>query len=304
MKKLAFPAALLAIVLLVAGCGAAGVGGGDQTDVLSNALISLSGTESVRIDANVKVNAKGVNGGESGSASLSGYVSKNDRASLDGSFTYTKDGKPKEMMFGLRLTKEKLYLKLMSDWYMASLKDLKEMADQQAAQSKKDPRTIIERLRTRAALRDISRNAFVGAVSDGPRLDGVETTQWKGTIDPDGVIEMAIKYGGDDASMTDEERAKAKATLAQISKLLEITVVVGKDDGKPRRIVTRFQANEAEMKEIQKAAGEAGTGDYPDQLDVSVKINLSDYDKPFDVDEPEGAKPIEQLLGAFLGTSG
>jgi hypothetical protein len=272
-----------------------------QESLLVNAARSLSGARSVRLDGAAKVAATQRGEQQGGAATIRGGISKG-AVSLAGAVKLdTSDGK-QTLPFGLRMTSQKLYVQLMGAWYSSSTTDLKQRAsaaaDSAAGTDKKSSQSLLEKLRTLMAANDIAAHAFIGEVSHGPELDGSKTWQWQGTLDPEGALAMAAKYGGAKGRLSAAEREKAQTVLQQLAALSSITVVAG-TDGKPRRLEIKLDANKAELAALDKASGEDAGGDLS-ELHASVRFDLTHWNKPVEVVAPSAAKPIEQLLAGML----
>jgi hypothetical protein len=302
MKRLRIGPALLAIALLVPGCGSGDKvsSESDQKNVLAGALISLNEIDSAHFETTLTGEVVAKDGGTF-SARLNGDLGEK-RASLAGTLDFQSHGQSKQSFSGgLRLTSEKLFVGLMNEWYVSSLAELKALGEQRTEKLSESPLSIIERLRARSAIQDIAESAFVGEVSDGPVLDGVETVRWEGTLNPEGVLDMALKYGGENGKLDAAERQRVLAALEVAAKLSTLTVIVGSEDGRPRQVTLSFEADQAELAEIAAAAGETSEANEPEKIDFELQVDVSRYDEEFSVTEPQGAKPMEELLQGIFG---
>ena len=63
---------------------------------------------------------------------------------------------------------------------------------------------------------------------------GSRLVRWEGTISPEGVLDMALKYGGENGKLDAAERQRVLAALEVAAKLSTLTVIVGSEDGRPR----------------------------------------------------------------------
>jgi hypothetical protein len=301
MKRRTIGPALLAIALLVAGCGSGDkVSSADQKDILARALISLNEIDSAHFETTLTGEVVAEDGGTF-SASLNGDLGQK-KASLAGALDLHPTGQGKQSFSGgLRLTSEKLFVGLMNEWYVSSLAELKALGEQRAGKLSESPLSIIDRLRARSAVQDIAESAFVGEVSDGPVLDGVETVSWVGTLNPQGVLDMVLKYGSENGKLDAAERQRVLAALEVAAKLSTLTVIVGSEDGRPRQVTLSFEADQAELAEIAAAAGETSEANEPEKIDFELQVDVSRYDEEFSVTEPQGAKPMEELLQGIFG---
>jgi hypothetical protein len=301
LRTLSHVLAAFASAVLVAGCGSGDKvsSGAEPGDVLANALISLNGVDSAKFDAQVDFSAEGPNGGQ-GSLSLSGQSGKK-KLSLDGKVKLDAQQLKQDLQLGLRVSSEKVFVGLMEKWYVTNLADLRKMAEAQASRASKSPLDIVDRLRARAAIRDIAKTAFVGQVSDGPETDGVATVRWQGTLSPEGLIAVALKYGGDDLALNAEERQQALAVAEELAKLFKMTLLVGSADGRPRQFVATFSADRSQMRKVAAAAGEEVSSTDPTNIDLRLQVDLSNYNEDFTVEEPQNASSLDDLLGDAFG---
>ena len=293
--------AALASALLVAGCGSGEKlsSGAEQGDVLANALISLNGVDSAEFKAQLDVSADGSSGGRA-SLSLSGQ-SGEKKISLDGKVKIDAKELKQDLQLGLRVSSDKFFLGLMEKWYVTNLADLRKVAEAQASRSSRSPLDIVDRLRARAAIQDIAKTAFVGQVSDGPEIDGVASVRWQGTLSPKGVIAVALKYGGDDLRLSANDRRQTLAVAEEFAKLFKMELLVGREDGRPRRFVATFAADRSQMQKVAAAAGETLSSTDPSTIDVRLQVDLSNYNADFTVEEPQNASSFDELLGDVFG---
>jgi len=276
------------LALLAAGCFSVAP---TQQDVLLNAARSLSGTKSVQLDGTVQVSVTQRRRTENWSAELHGGISK-PAVSLAGSVDTGRRTYP----FALRVAARTLYAQLHGTWYSAPLGELKR--ESVAASGKQ--RSLFGKLRTLFAAEDIAAHAFRGTVTRGPELDGAETWQWRGTVDPEGALAMAAKYGGDDAKLTPEKRGETLDVLEQLAHVCRITVVAG-GDGKPRRIELEVEADRQQVAALGRAAREARAVDVG-AVHAKLRLDLTHWNEPVHAAAPPGARPLGQLLsGMFSG---
>jgi hypothetical protein len=287
---------LAPLALLAAGCFSATP---TQQDLLVNAARSLSGTKSVRLDGAVQVSVTRRARTESWSAELHGGVAK-PAISLVGSVGVdTGGGESKTYPFALRLAAKTLYAQINGSWYSASLTDVRrKSAAAASAAADGKPRSLLAKLRTLLAAQDIAKHAFSGTVAQGPELDGKKTWEWQGTVDPEGALAMAAKYGGKKARLTPEKRRQALAVLEQLGRICRITVVAG-SDRKPRRLEITVDADRQQADKLARASGQAAAGDF-DALHARLRLDLSHWNEPVHATAPSGARPLEQLLSGVF----
>jgi hypothetical protein len=300
-RTLSHVLAALASALLVAGCGSGDKlsSGTEQGDVLANALISLNDVDSAKFSTQLDFSAEGPNGGQ-GSLSLSGQSGKK-KISLDGKVKIDAQRLKQDLQLGLRVSSDKFFVGLMEKWYVTDLADLREMAEAQASRASESPLDIVDRLRARAAIHDIANTAFVGQVSDGPETDGVATVRWQGTISPKGLIAIALKYGGDDLTLSANDRQQTLAVAEELAKLFKMELLVGSADGRPRQFVATFSADRSQMQKVAAAAGETLSSTDPHAIDLRLQVDLSNYDEDFTVEEPQNPSSFDELLGDAFG---
>ncbi|MFL5928966.1 MAG: hypothetical protein ACJ77E_18715 [Gaiellaceae bacterium] len=287
---------LAPIAVVAAGCFSATP---TQEDLLVNAARALSGTKSVHVDAAVQVSVtRQTTRTESWSAELRGGIAK-PAMSLAGAVAVDKaGGEPRTYPFALRLAAKTLYAQIKGGWYSASLRDLRrQSAAAASAAAGGKPRSLIAKLRRLRAAQEIAKHAFRGTVTRGPELDGQKTWEWQGTVDPEGAVAMAAKYGGDRATLTPGKRRQAVAALEQLARVCRITVVAG-SDGKPRRLEITVDADRQQAGKLARAAGQAGDADA---VHARLRLDLSHWNEPVEATAPARARPIEQLLKGVVG---
>jgi hypothetical protein len=287
---------LAPLALLAAGCFSATP---TQQDLLVHAARSLSGTKSVRLDGAVQVAVTRRSRTERWSAELHGGIAK-PAISLAGAIDLDKAGGERTTYpFALRLAAKTLYAQVEGSWYSASLGDLRrQSAAAASAVADGKPRSLLAKLRTLLAAQDIAEHAFRGTVTRGPELDGQQTWEWQGTVDAEGALAMAAKYGGDKARLTPKKRKQALAVLEQLGRICRITVVAGSDD-KPRRLEITVDADRQQAGELARAAGKAAAGDVG-AVHARLRVDLSHWNEPVQATAPSGARPLEQLLSGIF----
>lgn len=281
---------LLLLAPAASSCSSAEAGGTapSQRALLVNAARSLSDATSAQFDAVAHVSARQKGKPVGGDARLRGGVSK-DAVSLDGSAKQDKKSFP----FGLRVDGKHLYLNVLGDWYSAGLDNVKRQALKRA-KTLAGPRrrqSLLQKLHTLMAANDIAGHAFAGKVSRGPKLDGADTWQWRGTVNPDGALAMLAKYAPPFA-----KRAQEKRVLELLRKLSTFTVIAG-TDGRPRRVEVRIDASASQVASLAKMPGGTATaaGELS-EVHASMRIDLSRWNEKVEVTAPSGAKPIERLF--------
>jgi len=288
---------LLLLASTASSCSSAEAGGTapSQQALLVNAARSLSGATSVRFDAIAEVSAMQNGKDIGGDASLRGGVARH-AVSLDGSVKVHARAGEETLPFGLRVTGRQLYVNVLGRWYSASLDHVKRQALKRANTAARpgERQSLLRKLHTLMAANDIAGHAFTGEVSRGSKLDGTDTWQWQGTVDPDGALAMLAKYAPP-AKLDAAKRALARRMLEQLAKLSTLTVIAG-TDGRPRRAEVKIDANAAQLASLTQAAGAAAAAGQLSELHASVRIDLSHWNEHVSVTAPSGAKPIEQLF--------
>ena len=81
----------------------------------------------------------------------------------------------------------------------------------------------------------------------------------------------------------------------------EVRALIGRSDDRVVTEVLNIGASQAELAEIATAAGKAsGAGDL-EKISFELQVDLSHYDEEFAVTEPQGAKPMDELLHGIFG---
>jgi hypothetical protein len=125
---------------------------------------------------------------------------------------------------------------------------------------------------------------FTGDVSAGPVVDGVETWQFEGHLNADGLTRFGQRYG----EPTPPEVARK---LSEASRFL---LVVGRDDHLPRRLEFEIKLSAADLKELSDQTGADN---------FQATLELSDFGKPIEIQPPASFEPLdalfEQLFSGF-----
>ena len=299
--------ALLAAVLLASGCGSSSDGdAGDDgavaaeaspaegsADLLARAVTAAQGMTSAHyaLDATVSVKAAGQ------------VVNPQVEMLAQSPFTLHLEGDASETAFtadgsigfaGQTLTgtflagEHELFLNFMGTWYGTKDTGLADAEEQGAAGVTANPQEALDAIRGR--LDDV----LTGNVSEGPESDGVETWRFEGTLNVDGLAELAAELGeAIPAADLDVLRAIAGAS--------KVVVLFGRGDSLPRRFEFSLALSGDEL--AQLGAGATGL-EGVESLNVDVSVDVSDFGKDVSYDAPAEFAPFDELLGQLLGLMG
>lgn len=124
-------------------------------------------------------------------------------------------------------------------------------------------------------IREIFDRFFTGQVVPGPDIDGVETWQFVGHANPDGLAELESPQ-----DLWDNDRAGLK----MLARAVNLSIVAGRDDHLPRRIELTFELSEEEHKQVSAFY----EGDFQgwSRNDIEAKLVLSRFGEPVSYDPP------------------
>jgi hypothetical protein len=184
-----------------------------------------------------------------------------------------------------------LYVRYLGTWYGTKelgLDQFRKQAEQQGGRSSDQA--------FNQAMSSIERNGpkvFSGEVTEGPELAGTSTWQSEGTLNVDGLLQVAREQG---EQVTSEDRA----LLEKVARGIRLTYVVGQDDKLPRQVRLSFDLRPAEF------AG-AGGGNSEDLKQVervraALTVGMSAWGEEVELSPPPRFEPIEKLAERFLGS--
>ncbi len=309
MRRFALPLVLtlLAVVLTASGCGssssnksassgaepAAPSGGSSGADLLSGALTAVQGVKSAHyaLDASVTIKTSG----QSANPQLAVFTKGPITVHFEGdasSKAFTADGSVgfsgQSFAGKLLLGEHEAYLNLLGQWYGSKSFGLADAQTKGAQSTGTDPQAALKQVR------DHFDGVLTGAVSDGPKADGVATTKWEGTLNVDGIAALAKQLGGKEIPAADLDKFRVVATATKI------VTLVGKDDKLPRRFELHIALSGDDLAKL----GATGTFAGVDSLGIDLTVDLSDYGKQVSYNAPAQFQPFNQLLGAFAGLAG
>ena len=117
---------------------------------------------------------------------------------------------------------------------------------------------------------------FTGEVSAGPLTDGVETWQFEGRLNADGLARLGDRYGEPTLPKLNQKFADAS----------HVRLVVGRDDHLPRRLELTVKMSPEDLKELSND----GAANFESTL------VLSDFGKPVEVHAPPSVTPLDELF--------
>jgi hypothetical protein len=276
--------AILALVLLAAGCGQRFDRPGNApaaSDLAADALAALEDAGSAHFVAEMETKAKGAE--LPFSVHVEGDAS---RTALDAEGSVTFGGFTIE---GHVLAGENdVFLEFGGRWYGDETQGIDKVFDEAA---KEHDGQIWNELATPDGLRRNFGQLFEGEVTQGPDIEGVPTWQFEGRIDADGVVEFARRF---DAEPTPEE-AEGFRLVAEASHLV---MVVGQEDQLPRRLELSIELSDEAIEELEDGA--------PLDLDTAESftstLELSGFGKSVEIEAPADVSPLDELFADLFGS--
>lgn len=170
-----------------------------------------------------------------------------------------------------------LYVELLGTWYgtkQYGLRTLRHLARRSNAQQ----------------LWQHADELFEGTISDGPTLDDVDTWEFKGTLDAEGIAKVVAQNG---------ERLTAQQldALRSLQNATKLTVDVGKDDYLVRRADVSIDLDSDALKKLQRTDPRLSG---LTALHVSLGIDLDKWGETVTITPPDSYKPLLGLT-SFLG---
>jgi hypothetical protein len=177
------------------------------------------------------------------------------------------------------------FVQVMDQWYG----DSTGIADELELARKQHDGRVWNELATPDGLRRNFPRLFDGEVTEGPTLDGAATWQFQGKFDATGVVVFAKRIG----ATLDSREQQLFEKVADSSTVL---VVVGQEDQLPRRIEFSVHFSADELQELQ--AGGFSSTDGAENF--SSSLELSDFGKPLNFQQPTDVKPFDQLFAQLF----
>jgi hypothetical protein len=270
---------MLAVVLVAAGCGqrfdASADGAPAPGDLAGDSLAALEAKGSAHFVADMKTTLDGY------SEQAPFYVHAEGDASASALDVDGTVGVGGLSVSGHALADaHHLFVRFMGEWYGE---------DQGLADAFKNAQKTYNGVSpwgdwaTPEGLRKNFGELFAGKVSTGPVTDGVETWEFEGRLNTDGLLRLGRRYG---EPMPPELAEK----LGAASHLL---LIVGRDDHLPRRIAFSVKLSPQDLKDLSND----GAANFESSL------VLSDFGKPVEIHAPATVKPLdalfEQLFSGF-----
>jgi hypothetical protein len=271
---------LVVVVLGAAGCGQRFERGpGDApapADLAADALAALETAGSAHFVADMRTSAGG------GSLPLEFALHAEGDASAqaidaEGSVSFGAGTLRGHVLVGAH----EFYVQFMEQWYGADQGLLDAVAD---AKEEHEGR-VWDELVTPEGLRRNFGELFDGAVDEGPEVEGAATWQFEGRLDPEGVAAFLRRYG---AQPTDREE-ELLGTLADATRFV---LVVGQEDGLPRRVEFSVELSADELQEME----DSGSGAFEGAANFKATLELSEFGKRVEIHAPAGFKPLDELF--------
>lgn len=280
-----FIPALAFLVALVVVLGSAGCGqrferdAGDAPapgDLAADALRALEDAGSAHFVADLKTGPTA----ESESATFTVHLEGDASATAvdaDGSVAFGAFTMNGHLLVG----EHAFFVQVMDQWYG----DSTGVADELELARKQHDGRVWNELATPDGLRRNFPQLFDGEVTEGPTLDGAATWQFQGKFDATGVVAFAKRIG----ATLDPREQQLFEKVADSSTVL---VVVGQEDQLPRRIEFSVHFSADELQELQTGGFSSTDG----AENFSSSLELSDFGKPVNFQQPTDVKPFDQLF--------
>jgi hypothetical protein len=126
---------------------------------------------------------------------------------------------------------------------------------------------------------------FTGDVDAGPEIDGVETWQFDGLANPDGLAQLENAQ-----DLLEGDRTR----LETLARAIHVTLVVGQEDHLPRRIELKLELSQDERDEL----GDFYSGDFQgwSKNNIDAKLVLSRFGEPVSYDPPDKYGSLDTFL--------
>jgi hypothetical protein len=173
------------------------------------------------------------------------------------------------------------FVQVMDQWYG----DNTGIADELETAKQQHEGRVWDELATPEGLRRNFPQLFDGDVTEGPAVDGVATWQFEGKFDAAGFVSFAKRFGA-------APDAREQELFTKVANASTVLLVVGQDDGLPRRIELSVHLSTDELQELQ-ASGYSSTDGAEN---FSSSLELSDFGKRVEFQRPTDVKPLEQLF--------
>jgi hypothetical protein len=274
---------LVALALLIAGCGSAEPGSEDApapADLAADAFAALAEAGSAHYVVDLRVNFDEADGTTApivlhaeGDASASAVTAEGN---LDFGFG-PMEGK-------VVIGPHDLFLNFDGKWYGESGPGLAMAFAALAAQQE-----VAADLSSPEGIRNSFDDFFTGEVAAGPEVDGVETWQFEGRANPDGLAQLENPQ-----DLTEGDRAR----LETLATAMHLSLLVGREDHLPRRLELTFRLSEDERAEL----GEFYAGDFQgwSRQNIDAKLVLSRFGEPVSYDPPKDYGSLDTFLDSLF----
>ena len=180
--------------------------------------------------------------------------------------------------------RKELFIRFLNRWY--GERDLK-----LPKQSEEERDRFEQDFGTPEGLRANFDQVFTGTVLAGPVVDGVETWEFRGSLNVDGILALAEEYGGE--AMKPEERAKFES----LAEVVHFRFTAGRDDHLPRSYSMDVELDGSDLNEL-------GQSDSLDSVDLHIAVKLSDFGKDVSYERPAEYEPLEKLFESLFSGIG
>ena len=180
--------------------------------------------------------------------------------------------------------RQELFIRFLNRWYGERDLKLPERSEEERDRFERD-------FGTPEGLRRNFDRVFTGTVLAGPVVEGVETWKFRGSLNVDGILELAEEYGGD--AMKPEERAK----LESLAEVVHFQFTAGQEDHLPRSYSMDVDLGAGDLEEL-------GQAQSLDSVDLHIAVTLSDFGKDVSYERPAEYEPLEKLFESLFSGIG
>lgn len=281
---------LLALSIMLAGCGSSSAPSADQLVSASLAAMHANHARSVNYELSLNAHATALAGA---SAQVLRYTENPLSLQVKGGVsatTFTADGQLQ--LAGQTITAHAdlgpagAYVNLLGTWYgdrTTTLSSLESKANQDES-AKEQVATTLNYQKVLLLVRRYSAQAINATVSAGPNLDG-PTWQLSGTVSAAGIAQLAKAQGH-------SLPAKELAQLSEYAGSVKLTYAVGRDDHLPRLLELDIALKGSQLGKLAHDLS---------ALNATFKLSLSDYGTTVTYTPPAQYEPLAGMLNGLIG---
>ena len=185
----------------------------------------------------------------------------------------------------LEVGEHDFFIRFMDEWYG----EHSGLLDAAAVAQRPENREAWDELATPDGLRHNFAELFDGEVAEGQPVDGAATWRFEGTLDADGMLELARRLHAE-APQDDELFRKVAAAT-------HVVLVVGQADKLPRRLEFSVDLDPADLQRMQ----ESDAAVFESAENFKSSLVLSDFGTDVELHAPGDVKPLDALFEKLFG---